>query len=111
VQTTSTAEGDEWNLPKVDSAYYSVPSFLQNEEDIPQSIKDSVDRADGRQDGMWLSNDIKQLGEGFDTPARTVFEEQIVEQTIKNEHFGQDETPDLLYLNFRTRRSSGSSRT
>jgi len=101
VQTTSTAEGDEWNLPKVDSAYYSVPSFLQNEEDIPQSIKDSVDRADGRQDGMWLSNDIKQLGEGFDTPARTVFEEQIVEQTIKNEHFGQDETPDLLYLNFK----------
>jgi len=101
VQTTSTAEGDEWNLPKVDAAYYSVPSFLQNEENIPQSIKDSVDRADGRQDGMWLSNDIKQLGEGFDTPARTVFEEQIVEQTIKNEHFGQDETPDLLYLNFK----------
>jgi predicted AlkP superfamily pyrophosphatase or phosphodiesterase len=101
VQTTSTAEGDEWNLPKADAPYYSVPSFLQGEENIPQSIKDSVDRADGRKDGLWRSNSIEQLGKGFDTPARTVFEEQIVEQTIKNEHFGADSMPDLLYLNFK----------
>jgi len=101
VQSTSTAEGDVWNLPKVDAPYYQVPSFLQNEENIPQSIKNSVDRADGKLDGMWRNNDMAQLGDGFDTPARTVFEEQIVEQTIKNEHFGQDEMPDLLFLNFK----------
>jgi hypothetical protein len=101
VQTTSTAEGDVWNLPKVDAPYYQVPSFLQNEESIPPSIMDSVDRADGKLDGMWRNNDMAQLGAGFDTPARTVFEEQIVEQTIKNEHFGADSMPDLLYLNFK----------
>ena len=39
--------------------------------------------------------------DGFDTPARTVFEERIVEDTIKNEGFGADDTPDLLYLNFK----------
>jgi hypothetical protein len=50
---------------------------------------------------MWRNNSISQLADGFDTPARTVFEEQIVEQTIKNEHFGQDDIPDLLYLNFK----------
>jgi hypothetical protein len=101
VQTTSTAEGDAWNLPKVDAPYYTLPSFLKNEESIPQSILNSVDRADGKLDGMWRTNDIAQLGNGFDTPARTVFEEQIVEQTIKNEHFGADSMPDLLYLNFK----------
>ncbi|HEX3299763.1 MAG TPA: alkaline phosphatase family protein [Actinomycetota bacterium] len=98
---TSTAEGDVWNLPKVDAPYYSVPSFLQHDESIPQSIIASVDRADGKLDGMWRNNDMAQLGNSFDTPARTVFEEQIVEQTIKNEHFGADTMPDLLYLNFK----------
>ena len=98
---TSTAEGDVWNLPKVDAPYYSLPSFLTGEENIPQSVLDSVDRADGKLDGMWRSNDIAQLGDGFDTPARTVFEERIVEDTIKNEGFGADDTPDLLYLNFK----------
>ena len=98
---TSTAEGDVWNLPKVDAPYYSLPSFLTGEENIPQSVMDSVDRADGKLDGMWRSNDIAQLGDGFDTPARTVFEERIVEDTIKNEGFGADDTPDLLYLNFK----------
>ena len=101
VATTSTAEGDVWNLPKVDAPYYQVPPFLQNEESIPQSIINSVDRADGKLDGMWRNNDMKALGDSFDTPARTVFEEQIVEQTITNEHFGQDSMPDLLYLNFK----------
>src|SRR3954470_3166305 len=98
---TSTAEGDVWNLPKVDAPYYALPSFLENEEEIPQNVYDSVDRADGRKDGLWRTNDMKQLQQGFDTPARTVFEENIVEDTIKNEHFGADETPDLLYLNFK----------
>jgi len=103
VPTTSTAEGDEWNLPKNEAPYYSLPSFVEGgkEKDIPQRILDSVDRADGRRDGLWRTNDMAQLDDGFDTPARTVFQEQIVEQTITNEHFGADETPDLLYLNFK----------
>jgi hypothetical protein len=99
--TTSTAEGDVWNLPKADAPYYTLPSFLQQDESIPQSTIDAVDRADGKLDGMWRSNDIAQLANGFDTPARTVYEEHIVEQTIKNEGFGADATPDLLYLNFK----------
>ena len=38
---------------------------------------------------------------GFDTPARTVYQERVVETVVKNEGFGADDTPDLLYLNFK----------
>jgi predicted AlkP superfamily pyrophosphatase or phosphodiesterase len=60
-----------------------------------------VDRADGALDGKWRENDIQQLSEGFDTPARTPFQQTLVETVIERESFGADETPDLLYLNYK----------
>jgi hypothetical protein len=100
VKTTSTAEGDVWNLPKEEAAYYHLPDYLK---DVPgfQDDIDALDRADGKQDGKWRANDIDQLQHGFDTPARTVYQERVVETVVKNEGFGADDTPDLLYLNFK----------
>ena len=66
-----------------------------------QNDIDALDRADGKQDGKWRANDIDQLQHGFDTPARTVYQERVVETVVKNEGFGADDTPDLLYLNFK----------
>jgi hypothetical protein len=100
VKTTSTAEGDVWNLPKEEAAYYHLPDYLK---DVPgfQDDIDALDRADGKQDGKWRANDIVQLQHGFDTPARTVYQERVVETVVKNEGFGADDTPDLLFLNFK----------
>ncbi len=100
VKTTSTAEGDVWNLPKEEAPYYHLPDYLN---DVPgfQDDIDALDRADGKQDGKWRANDIDQLQHGFDTPARTVYQERVVETVVKNEGFGADDTPDLLYLNFK----------
>ena len=39
--------------------------------------------------------------QGFDTPARTAYQERVVEKVIRREGFGADDTPDLLYLNFK----------
>ncbi len=100
VKSTSTAEGDVWNLPKEEAAYYHLPDYVN---DVPgfQDDIDALDRADGKLDGKWRSNDIDQLQHGFDTPARTVYQERVVETVVKNEGFGADDTPDLLYLNFK----------
>ena len=100
VKSTSTAEGDVWNLPKEEAPYYHLPDYLN---DVPgfQDDIDALDRADGKQDGKWRANDIDQLQHGFDTPARTVYQERVVETVVKNEGFGADDTPDLLYLNFK----------
>ncbi len=60
-----------------------------------------VDQADGKLDGMWRDNSIDQLLKGFDTPARTPYQERVVETVIQHEGFGKDDMPDLLYLNFK----------
>jgi hypothetical protein len=56
---------------------------------------------DGKIDQMWRDNSIAQLSNGFDTPARTPFQTQLIETVIQHEHFGQDPVPDLLYLNYK----------
>jgi predicted AlkP superfamily pyrophosphatase or phosphodiesterase len=100
VKSTSTAEGDVWNLPKEEAPYYTLPNYVN---DVPGFQKDinTLDRADGKLDGKWRGNDIKQLQNGFDTPARTAYQERVVEEVVKREGFGQDDMPDLLYLNFK----------
>ncbi len=60
-----------------------------------------LDQADGKLDGKWRDNDIAQLLQGFDTPARTPYQERVVETVVKHEGFGKDATPDLLFLNFK----------
>jgi hypothetical protein len=103
VKSTSTAEGDVWNLPKEEAPYYTLPDYV-NTTPTYKSFQDdmaALDRADGKLDGKWRSNDIKQLQNGFDTPARTAYQERVVEEVVKQEGFGKDDTPDLLFLNFK----------
>ena len=38
-----------------------------------------MDQADGKLDGLWRDNDIDELLKGFDTPARTPYQERVVE--------------------------------
>jgi hypothetical protein len=95
-----------WNLPREDAPYYHLPPYLNDKtgpagtDSFQQDIQ-VLDRADGRQDGKWRENDISALQDGFDTPARTAYQERIVEEVISNEQFGADDTPDLLFLNFK----------
>ena len=100
VRSTSTAEGDVWNLPKEEAPFYHLPDYVN---DVPgfDHDKQVLDRADGKRDGKWRANDIEQLQKGFDTPARTTYQERVVEEVVDQEGFGADETPDLLYLNFK----------
>ena len=97
---TEGQEGSEWNLPENLAPYYRFPSYVQ---DLPKlsAYTPAVDASDGRRDGKWLGNDIHQLLGGFDTPARIPYETKAIEAMIKREGFGQDATPDMLFLNYK----------
>jgi hypothetical protein len=99
-KATLTDEGDQWNLPKTLSDYFELAGYAN---DVPGFAEDKrqVDRRDGKLDGKWRSNDIEQLLHGFDTPARTSYQERVVEAVIRHEGFGKDSTPDLFYANFK----------
>lgn len=97
---TAGEEDVRWNLTSDMAPFYRLPRYVN---DLPplSGYVDDLDRADGALDGRWRENDIAMLANGFDTPARTPFQETLVETVIDREGFGADEVPDLLFLNYK----------
>ncbi|HEX7248219.1 MAG TPA: alkaline phosphatase family protein [Actinomycetota bacterium] len=97
---TLTDEGFEWNLPEREAPYYRLADYANDVGGFERD-KRLLDQADGELDGLWRDNSIEELLKGFDTPARTPYQQRVVEQVIRREGFGADDVPDLLYLNFK----------
>ena len=97
---TAGAESVSWNLTSDMAPFYDLPEYVNDLPPLSDYV-DDVDRADGALDGKWRDNDIAQLSDGFDTPARTPFQETLIETVIEREGFGADDVPDLLYLNYK----------
>jgi hypothetical protein len=99
-KATLTDEGNQWNLPEDLTPYYRLAGYANK---VPGFAQDKVklDRRDGKLDGNWRDNSIADLLNGFDTPARTPYEERVVQTILQRERFGQDATPDLFYVNFK----------
>ncbi|MGH2672482.1 MAG: alkaline phosphatase family protein, partial [Actinomycetota bacterium] len=97
---TAGAESVSWNLTTAMAPFYDLPSYV-NELPPLVGYVDDVDRQDGALDGMWRDNDLDQLSGGFDSPARTPFQQTLVESVIEREGFGADDVPDLLYVNYK----------
>jgi len=100
VKETATDEGEEWNLPKELLPYYRLAGYANDVTGFKKDVAE-IDRRDGQLDGKWRENDIEQLLKGFDTPARTPYQERVVERIVDEEGMGRDTTPDLLFLNFK----------
>ncbi|MGH2636208.1 MAG: alkaline phosphatase family protein, partial [Actinomycetota bacterium] len=97
---TAGAEDVRWNLTSAMAPFYDLPEYVNTLPPLAEYV-DDLDRLDGALDGRWRGNDISQLSDGFDTPARTPFQQALVEAVIEREGFGDDDVPDLLYLNYK----------
>ena len=99
---TLGAEGDFWNLTSNVAPWFRFPDYVN---DLPQVITytEPVDRLDGRLDGRWrnLEIDSDVAHHGFRTPARIPYQTRAVEEMIRQEGFGDDEVPDLLFINYK----------
>ncbi len=95
---TLGAEGFEWNLPPRLQHFYRFPRYVNDVPGFEEDVR-AVDAADGRIDGRWRDNDIDQLLQGFETPARIPYQERVLESIVEREGFGADEVPDLLFVN------------
>jgi hypothetical protein len=94
------AEGTTWNLQGKNTPYYEFPEYVN---DLPplSSYTEEIDREDGALDGKWRDNSIEQYEEGWATPARIPYQGRMVEEVIAREGFGDDDVPDLLFVNFK----------
>jgi hypothetical protein len=66
-----------------------------------------LDRADGRADGRWREHEISSLLGGWETPARSAWQTDLVEALIEREGFGADDVSDLLFINYKMLDSLG----
>ena len=94
------AEGTTWNLQGRYQPFFEFPEYVN---DLPNlsAYTEAVDRQDGTLDGNWRDNSIEQFEQGWATPARIPYQGRMVEEVIAREGFGDDEVPDLLYVNFK----------
>ena len=94
------AEGTTWNLPAKNQPFYTFPGYVNDLAPL-SSYVDAVDAADGARDGKWRDNSIEQYEQGWATPARIPYQEAMVEAVVAHEGFGDDDVPDLLFVNFK----------
>jgi hypothetical protein len=89
-----------WGVPGNSNRFFDFPSYVN---DLPPltAYHEYADRFDGRNDGRWLGRRVKALRNGWDTPARIPFETRVIEELIRREGFGDDDVPDLLYVNYK----------
>ena len=99
---TLGAEGLSWNLTKPVQPYYRVPSYVNDLPPITEYY-DEVDLLDGRADGMWHELHLSEANveEALRTPARIPWQTRLVQEVIDREGFGADDSPDLLFVNYK----------
>jgi hypothetical protein len=103
--TTLGAEGVLWNLPEGWEQWYSYPPYANDLPPLDTYFDDvRLDERDGQRDGAWRGHpfeDSEELLDGFHTPARIPYQTRLVEEIISREGFGADDTPDLMFVNFK----------
>jgi predicted AlkP superfamily pyrophosphatase or phosphodiesterase len=97
---TAGAEGVSWSLTPDMAPFYDLPDYVNKIGDLSKWTS-ILDAEDGKRDGKWRQNTISQLNGGFDTPARTPYQTELVKAVVRNEGFGADNVPDLLDLNYK----------
>jgi predicted AlkP superfamily pyrophosphatase or phosphodiesterase len=97
---TAGAESEQWNLTAAMAPFYDLPAYVNDLPPVTAYVR-KLDQSDGALDGKWRTNDIDQLAHGFDTPARTPYQTALIREVVAREGFGDDDVPDLLYLNYK----------
>ena len=98
-------EGVAWNIPEGFDQWYEHASYANDLPALPTYFDDvELDARDGARDGLWHGRpfeDSDELLDGFHTPARVPYQTRLLEELIQREGFGADDTPDLLYVNYK----------
>lgn len=95
---------DEGNL-FTNPSLYTLPST--GDPVILGALADELDRADGTADGDWRGHPLDDPLVRYASPAHVEYQQRMLERFIVAERFGEDQAPDLLYVNFKSLDDSG----
>jgi hypothetical protein len=89
-----------WGLRRSNGRYYDFPSYIL---DVPghDQAERVADEQDGTLDGYWFGLALTTPDSLTQTPAFAEYQTGVIEELIRQEGFGADDTPDLLYVNYK----------
>lgn len=80
---------------------YDLPSGLEDPA-LFERMRQEVDAEDGVLDDVWMGRDILGDPENYPwTPIWTGYQTEIIKRLLQTESFGQDDIPDLFYVNYK----------
>lgn len=94
-------ERSRWGLNQANRGFFRFPDYVNGVAGLREGIR-IADAMDGRREGRYF-------GEGnlsdptfiWRTPAFTFWQTKVFKELIRREGFGADDTPDLLFTNYK----------
>jgi hypothetical protein len=94
-------EKDRWGLSESELRLYRTRGYPNAVPGLAEAIR-RMDIADGRLDGEWLGEDFRARPQMIPrTPAFSDWQTNVLRAVIRREGFGEDDTPDLLFTNYK----------
>jgi hypothetical protein len=96
---------DEDGVTYTNQGIYALPAI--ESADAYQKEIAELDAADGSQDETWRDHDLADPLVRASSPAQVAYQGYLLRRLIESERFGQDQVPDLLYVNFKPSDDAG----
>jgi hypothetical protein len=91
-----------WGLTPENQRYFRYePSLTELPGVLDEAVR-RLDLEDGRLDGLWLGEAVLEApADILHTPAYAAYQTEVLRNVIRQEGFGRDDVPDLLYTNYK----------
>lgn len=96
----AASRAGEWGLAGNNNDYYTLPAYVPEHPGY-EEIQPNADREDGTVDGQWYGLPLETPDSLTLVPAYADYQTDVIETVIQRERFGQDEVPDLLFVNYK----------
>ena len=90
-----------WGLSPENQEYFDYRPSLTEVPGLEEAVR-RLDLQDGRLDGRWLGEAVLELpADILHTPAYAEYQTAVLRNVIREEGFGDDDVPDLLFTNYK----------
>jgi hypothetical protein len=96
---------DEFGKTRTNPQLYSLPPI--EDADVRARLGQRLDASDGKLDDKWDGAPLEHIQARNGNPAAVNYEQWLLERLIAVEDFGDDDVPDLLFVNFKAADEAG----
>ena len=90
-----------WGLTDANLKYFTFKDYVNDLPGLDRAIRE-LDAADGQRDELWMGEDVfHDPYYILKTPAYAEYQTGVLREVIQREGFGADDTPDLLFTNYK----------